>query len=97
MDALRKMGDQLRQRLGSAAIVLGSAGAGKAQLVVMVTKDVAERGLKANDIVRRIAPLIEGGGGGHAEMAQAGGKAPERLSEALAEAEKLLASEVKSV
>lgn len=97
MEAMRKMGDILRQRLGSAAIVLGSAGAGKAQIVVMVTKDVAERGLKANELIRRIAPFIEGGGGGHAEMAQAGGKAPERLAEALAEAERLLASEVKSV
>ncbi len=81
--ALRDYGDRLKNRLGSGIIVLGSAAGGAAQLMAMVTKDIAKR-FPAKVIIEKIAPLIEGRGGGKDELAQAGGKRPEQLDEALA-------------
>jgi alanyl-tRNA synthetase len=79
---LRMLLDNLRDKLGSGVIVLGSAAEGKVSLCVGVTKDLIGR-IKAGDIVRRIAPIVGGGGGGKPEMAQAGGKCPEKLPEAI--------------
>lgn len=84
MESLRSLGDLLRDRLGSGVILLGSTLQGKAGLVGFVTPDlVKSTGLHAGQIVREIARVIEGGGGGKPEMAQAGGKNPSRLKEAL--------------
>jgi alanyl-tRNA synthetase len=71
---------------GSAVVVLGSAFGGKAGLVALVSKDAVERGLSAGSIIREIAPIVGGGGGGRDDMAQAGGKDPAKLDEALAAA-----------
>jgi alanyl-tRNA synthetase len=68
---------------GPSAVVLGSEFGGKAGLVALVSKDAVDRGLSAGSIIREIAPIVGGGGGGRDDMAQAGGKDPSRLDEAL--------------
>ncbi len=92
-EGLRNVLDKLREQLPSGVIVLGSADAGKASLCVGVSKDLTGR-VKAGDIVKALAPMVGGGGGGRPDMAQAGGKDPDRLPEAIAAAtgivEKLL-------
>ncbi len=80
--SLRELADQLRQRLGSGVVVLGTRRGDRALLLVAVTQDLAPR-YPAGNIIKRIAPLIGGGGGGKPELAQAGGKQPEKLPEAL--------------
>ncbi|HEU5143123.1 MAG TPA: DHHA1 domain-containing protein, partial [Solirubrobacterales bacterium] len=69
---------------GDSAVVLGGADGGKVGLVVLVSKGAVGRGLSAAAIVREAAPVVGGGGGGRDEMAQAGGKDPGKLDEALA-------------
>jgi len=81
-DGLRLVLDKLRDQLGSGVIVLGSAVDGKASLCVGVSKDLTGK-IKAGDIVKQIAPIIGGGGGGRPDMAQAGGKEVDKLTEAL--------------
>jgi alanyl-tRNA synthetase len=83
---LRTMADALRGRLGSGVVVLGTRGDGKVTLLAAVTADLAGR-VSAGELVRRLAPLVGGGGGGRPDFAQAGGKQPERLPAALAEVE----------
>jgi alanyl-tRNA synthetase len=80
---LREMGDLLRDRLKSAVIVLGTVHDGKPGFVAMVTPDLVNRGLHAGDIVKQIAAVTGGSGGGKADMAQAGGKDKNKLDEAL--------------
>ncbi len=84
MESLRSMADHLRQSLGSGIIVLGSAADGKVQLVAAVTKDLIQQGYHAGKILKHVAELTGGGGGGRPDMAQAGGKDPARLAHALA-------------
>jgi len=79
---LRTLMDQLRDKISTGIIVLGSTDEGKVSLCVGVTKDLTGR-IKAGDIVREIAPIVGGGGGGRPDMAQAGGKSPEKLPEAI--------------
>jgi alanyl-tRNA synthetase len=81
--ALREMGDLLRDRLKSAVIVLGTVHDGKPAFVAMVTPDLANRGLHAGNIVKQVAEVTGGSGGGKADMAQAGGKDKDKLDEAL--------------
>jgi alanyl-tRNA synthetase len=71
---------------GAAAVVLGGASGEKAGIVALVSKDGVARGLSANDLIREAAPIIGGGGGGRDDMAQAGGRDPSKLDEALAAA-----------
>jgi len=80
---MRNMADALRSRLGSGVVVIGSRGDGNVSLVVAVTKDLTGR-IKAGDLVKRLSAVVGGGGGGKADFAQAGGKMPEKLPEALA-------------
>ncbi len=82
---LREVGDVLRERLGSAVIVLATVIEGQARLVAMVTPDLVARGHHAGHLVRRIAEMVGGTGGGRPEMAQGGGRFPERLGEALSQ------------
>jgi len=79
---LRELADTLKDRLGSGVVALGCEKDGKANLLVAVTKDLAGR-IKAGDIVRQLAPVIGGSGGGKPELAQAGGSQPDKLAEAL--------------
>lgn len=82
--------DMLKKKAGSAGILLGLADNGKVMLVCGVTDDLVEKGLKAGDIVKEIAPIVGGGGGGRPQMAQAGGKNPEKLNEAVTKAAELM-------
>ena len=82
--------DMLKKKAKSAAIVLGFDDHGKATLLAGITNDLIEKGLKAGDIVKEIAPVIDGGGGGRAQMAQAGGKNPKKINNALDKAVKLI-------
>jgi len=90
MKALREYGDRVKEQLQSGVIVLGSSAAGNAQVIAMVTKDVAKR-FSAKKIIEQVAPIIEGRGGGKDEMAQAGGKNIGRLAEALEKARAVVA------
>ena len=83
-DVLRETGDWLRDKLGSAVVVLGAVFNGRPALIAMVTQDLVDRGLDASDIVRASAKLMGGGGGGQARLAQAGGRDASKLDEALA-------------
>jgi len=79
---LRELADTLRQKIGSGVVILGEASKAKVFLVATVTKDLVER-IKANEIIKEIAPLVGGGGGGRPDFAQAGGTKPEQLDQAL--------------
>ena len=84
-DSLREMGDYLRDKLGSGVVVLGSVINDRPMLVAMVTNDLIEaRGLNAAEIARGAARAVGGGGGGRAEVAQAGGRDASKLDDALA-------------
>jgi alanyl-tRNA synthetase len=82
-DAMRSLCDQLRQK-GAVAVMLGAAKGQKVTLVAMVDQALVEAGkLRADDWIRKVAPVVGGGGGGKGTLAQAGGKDPSRLAEAL--------------
>ncbi|MFQ5929868.1 MAG: alanine--tRNA ligase, partial [Acidobacteriota bacterium] len=81
-NALRQLADRLKNQLKTGVVVLGTPADGKVSLVVMVTRDLTDR-ISATDLIRKIAPLVDGSGGGKADMAEAGGKDPSQLSEAL--------------
>lgn len=80
--ALRELAETLRDRLGNGVVLVGSVADGKAQLVLTVAKPLLDR-FKAGELIRPIAEIVGGSGGGRPDMAQAGGTAPERLDEAL--------------
>jgi alanyl-tRNA synthetase len=86
-DALLAISDRLKARLAPAAIVLGSSTEGKVHLIASLDQPVVERGLSAVDLIREIAPIVGGGGGGRPTMARAGGRDPEQLPAAIAAAE----------
>jgi alanyl-tRNA synthetase len=81
--ALLALSDAVRQRLGDAVVVLGTAVDGRVHLVANVAPAAVERGVKAGEVVRAAAEVVGGGGGGRDTMAQAGGRDPEKLPEAL--------------
>ena len=83
--ALRGISDSLRARLGSGVVVLASDNDGKVALVVSVTKDLTAR-VQAGRMVKELAPIVGGGGGGRADFAEAGGKDPSKVGELLAAA-----------
>lgn len=82
IDELRNFGDSLRSRIGSGIVSVGAEVDGKAAILVMVTKDLSDK-FNARDIINEIAGLVDGRGGGRPDMAQAGGRKPEGLNEAL--------------
>ena len=79
---LREMGDKIRDKLGSGLVVLGGEYQGKAALLAMVTKDLVDT-YRAGNIIREVAAMVGGKGGGRPDMAQAGGPYPDKLDEAL--------------
>ena len=83
-ESLREIGDWLRDKLGSGVVVLGSVVGDRPVLIAMVTQDLVAKGLDASEIARGAAKAIQGGGGGRPDVAQAGGRLPEKLDEALA-------------
>ena len=86
---LRQMADQIKNRLKTGVVVLGTHTNGKVSLVAMVTADLTDK-ISAHDLIGKIASLVDGGGGGKPDMAEAGGKDPSRLSEALEETYRVL-------
>ena len=82
-DGMREMADFLRDKLGSVVVALAAVVEGSPILITMVTPDLVERGLHAGNIARDTAKVMGGGGGGRPEMAQAGGRQPEKVDEAL--------------
>ena len=90
-DALRGLADSLKATLQSGVVVIASANDGKVQMVVSVTPDLTSR-LKAGAIVKALAPIVGGGGGGRPDFAEAGGKHPEKIDEMLAAAPATLRS-----
>jgi len=87
---LRNLADVLRSRLGSGVVVLGARGEGKVALVAAVSEDVRGR-VPAGRLLKEVAALVGGSGGGRDDFAQAGGKSPELLPEALARVPELVA------
>ena len=79
--ALRNLSDSLRDRLGSGVVVLASENDGKVSLVVSVTKDLTSR-VQAGRLVKELAPIVGGGGGGRPDFAEAGGKDPSGIDDA---------------
>ncbi len=94
MDALRGVADELKAKLGSAVLALGAVDGDKVNLIVAVTSDLVGKGLHAGKLIKEIAAICGGGGGGKPELAQAGGKDPSKLAEALAAAERLVSAQV---
>jgi alanyl-tRNA synthetase len=89
-DALRGLADTLKDRIGSGVVVIASANDGRVQIVVSVTPDLTGR-LKAGQIVKELAPIVGGAGGGRPDFAEAGGKQPEKIDDMLQIAEKVVA------
>ena len=94
-DTLREMADRFRQKVPSGVAVFGAVKDGKPALIACVTDDLVKRGLNAGAIVRQIAGVIGGSGGGKPNLAQAGGKDPSRLAEALAMVRSVISSTIK--
>ena len=92
-DSMLEMGDWLKDKMASGVIVLAAVQNGLPSIVAMVTSDLVARGLNAGNIVRETARVIGGGGGGRAEMAQAGGKRADKLDEALARVSEVVRKE----
>ena len=94
MNGLRDLGDQMKTKLGEGVVVLISEADGKVNLVTMATDGAMAKGAHAGNLVKAIAPKVGGGGGGRPNMAQAGGKNPAGIQDALAEAEAVLESQI---
>jgi len=86
--------DMLKKKAKSAAIVFGFEDDGKVTLLAGVTDDLVKKGLRAGEIVRQIAPIVDGGGGGRDQMARAGGKNPKKINNALKKAAELIKEEL---
>ena len=94
MNGLRDLGDQLKEQLGEGVIVLASSCEGKVNLIVMATDAAMKHGAHAGNLIRSIAGKVGGGGGGRPNMAQAGGKNPAGILEAIAEAKTALEAQL---
>lgn len=89
-DEVRTLADEVMAKLPSGIMVLANKGDDKCQMIVRVTDDLVAKGKNALEIIKALAPIVEGTGGGKANSAQAGGKAPHKIDEALAKAQELL-------
>ena len=96
MNGLRDLGDQLKEKLGEGVVVLLSAREGKVNMVAMATDGAVKSGAHAGNLIKGIAALVGGGGGGRPNMAQAGGKNPAGIPDAIAEAAKVLEEQIHS-
>ncbi|MEF2575107.1 MAG: DHHA1 domain-containing protein, partial [Eisenbergiella sp.] len=95
MNGLRDLGDQLKEKLGDGVVVLASAKDGKVNLIAMATDAAMKQGAHAGNLIKGIAALVGGGGGGRPNMAQAGGKNPDGIGAAMEEAAKVLEGQIK--
>lgn len=96
MNGLRDLGDQLKDKLGEGVVVLASNEDGKVNLIAMATDGAMKKGAHAGNLIKGIAGIVGGGGGGRPNMAQAGGKNPERIATAISEVSKVLEDQIKS-
>ena len=94
MNGLRELGDNLKEKLGEGVIVLASQKDGKVFLVAMVTDEAQKAGAHAGNLIKAIAGCVGGGGGGRPNMAQAGGKNPAGIPEAVAKVKEILESQI---
>lgn len=94
MNGLRDLGDQLKEKLGEGVVVIASSASGKVNLIAMATDEAMEKGAHAGNLIKGIAALVGGGGGGRPNMAQAGGKNPAGIKDALTEAKTVLAQQL---
>ena len=94
MNGLRDLGDQLKEKLGEGVIVLASVAGGKVSLVAMATDEAVKKGAHAGNLIKGIAGLVGGGGGGRPNMAQAGGKNPDGIDAAIAKVSEVLESQL---
>ncbi len=88
MDTMREMADWFRDKRGDSIIVLGAVIDGKPRFIAATTKALTRRGVHAGQLVKQVAQVVGGGGGGRPDMAQAGGQDAEKIEEALAQAQK---------
>ncbi len=95
MNGLRNLGDQLKDKLGEGVVVIASVLEGKVNLMATVTEGAQKKGAHAGNLIKAIAGCVGGGGGGRPNMAQAGGKNPAGIEEALKKAEEVLAEQIK--
>ena len=95
MNGLRDLGDQLKEKLGQGVVVIASSANDKVSLIAMATDDAMAKGAHAGNLIKGIAGLVGGGGGGRPNMAQAGGKNPAGIPSAIAKAAEVLAEQVK--
>ena len=95
MNGLRELGDQLKEKLGEGVILLASVTDGKVSLLAMATDGAQKQGAHAGNLIKGIAALVGGGGGGRPNMAQAGGKNPAGVDDALSKAKEVLESQIK--
>jgi alanyl-tRNA synthetase len=94
-EQMRNQIDRLKQKAGSAVVVVGWRDDGKVGLIAAVTDDLVQKGLHAGKLVGQVAKVVGGGGGGKASMAQAGGKEPAKLPEALQLAQNLATQQIR--
>ena len=94
MNALRDLGDQLKSKLGEGVVVLASSHEGKVSLLAMATEGAMKAGAHAGNLIKAAASCVGGGGGGRPNMAQAGGRNPEGIPQALEKAAEVLAQQL---
>ena len=94
MNGLRDLGDQLKEKLGEGVVVIASSAGGKVSLMATATEDAMKKGAHAGNLIKAIASCVGGGGGGRPNMAQAGGKNPAGIPDALAKVKEVLAEQI---
>ena len=95
MNGLRDLGDQLKEKLGEGVVVLASTKDGKVSLLAMATQGAMDKGAHAGNLIKAAAAIVGGGGGGRPNMAQAGGKNPDKIPEAIAKVAELVEGQLK--
>ena len=95
MNGLRDLGDHLKEKLGEGVVVLASAKDGKVSLLAMATQGAMDKGAHAGNLIKAAAAIVGGGGGGRPNMAQAGGKNPDKIPEAIAKVAELVEGQLK--
>lgn len=94
VNEMRDLSDMMKDRMESGIVVFGKADTDKANLIATATKDIVKKGFHAGQLIKQIAKTVGGGGGGRPDMAQAGGKKPAALDQALAQAENIIAEQL---
>ena len=95
MNGLRELGDQWKEKLSQGVVVLASECGGKVNLIAMATEAAMKQGAHAGNLIKAIAAKVGGGGGGRPNMAQAGGKNPAGIPDAIAAVSEVLAGQLK--